>query len=137
MNKLTIIGNLTRDPELRSTRDGTAVCSFTVAVNRRQRAGQPQEADYFRVTAWRGLAETCSRFLAKGRKVAVSGPVSCSTYTGSDNQVRASMDVTADDVEFLSAREGIETPPAGAAAPASTVPAAPGGYAEVYDDLPF
>lgn len=101
MNKLTIIGNLTKDPELRSTRDGTPVCSFTVAVNRRARAGQPQEADFFRVTAWRGLAETCNRFLAKGRKVAVNGPVTCSTYTGNDNVVRASLDVNAEDVEFL------------------------------------
>ena len=76
MNKLTIIGNLTRDPELRTTATGVNVCSFTVAVNRRNRRddqnGQP-EADFFRVTAWRQLADICSKYLAKGRKVCVSG----------------------------------------------------------------
>ena len=104
MNKVFIIGNLTRDPELRSTRDGIPVCSFTVAVNRRIRnaeAGQP-EADFFRVTAWRQLGEICSKYLAKGRKVSVTGSVSVSTYTGNDGNTRASLDVTADDVEFLS-----------------------------------
>ena len=107
MNKLFIIGNLTRDPELRSTRDGIAVCSFTVAVNRRSKGAQAgqQDADFFRVNAWRELGETCAKFLAKGRKVAVTGSVSVSTYTGSDGTARASMDVRADQVEFLSPKE--------------------------------
>ena len=73
MNKLTIIGNLTRDPELRSLSSGIPVCTFTVAVNRRNRSqnaenGQP-EADFFRVSAWRQLGENCARYLSKGRKV--------------------------------------------------------------------
>jgi single-strand DNA-binding protein len=104
MNKLFITGNLTRDPELRSTRDGTPVCSFTVAVNRRQKsaeAGKP-DADFFRVTAWRALGESCGKYLAKGRKVAVTGSVSVNTYTAQDGSTRASMEVVADDVEFLS-----------------------------------
>lgn len=107
MQKLFIIGNLVRDPELRSTRDGIAVCSFTVAVNRRSKGAQAgqQDADFFRVNAWRELGETCAKFLAKGRKVAVTGSVSVSTYTGSDGTARASMDVRADQVEFLSPRE--------------------------------
>ena len=105
MNKLTIIGNLTKDPELRTTQDGISVCSFTVAVNRRnRREGQP-EADYFRVSAWRGLGENCGKYLAKGRKVCVVGPVSVRTYEASDGTTRASMEITADDVEFLSARD--------------------------------
>lgn len=107
MNKVYIIGNLTRDPEMRSTRDGIPVCSFTVAVNRRNRsaqAGQP-EADYFRVTAWRGLAEICSRYLEKGKKAAVTGAVSVSTYTTNAGEHRAQMEITADDVEFLSPRD--------------------------------
>ena len=104
MNKLFITGNLTRDPELRSTRDGTPVCSFTVAVNRRQKGAEAgkQDADFFHVTAWREMGETCGKYLAKGRKVAVTGSVSVSTYTGSDGTTRASMDVRADQVEFLS-----------------------------------
>ena len=105
MNKLTIIGNLTRDPELRVTSQGISVCSFTVAVNRRnQKEGQP-EADFFRVTAWRQLGENCGKFLAKGRKVAVVGMVSVSTYQANDGSTRAQMEVTADDVEFLSPKD--------------------------------
>ena len=105
MNKLTIIGNLTRDPELRTTQSGLNVCTFTVAVNRRRSAaGDQPEADYFRVTAWRALADNCNKFLAKGRKVAVVGPVMVNTYTANDGTTRASMEVTADDVEFLSPR---------------------------------
>ena len=101
MNKLTIIGNLTKAPEQRTTQSGIAVTTFTVAVNRRRtQDGQP-EADFFRVTSWRGLAETCGKYLDKGRKVCVVGPVSISTYTGNDGQTRASMEVTAEDVEFL------------------------------------
>ena len=103
MNKIFIIGNLCADPKLRSTRDGIAVCSFTVAVNRRTHGAQAQpEADYFRVTAWRGLGETCAKYLARGRKVAVCGSVSAVPYTAQDGTARASLEITADDVEFLS-----------------------------------
>lgn len=104
MNKLTIIGNLVRSPEQRTTQSGISVTTFTLAVNRRrQQEGQP-DADFFRVTAWRGLAETCGKYLDKGRKVCVVGPVSINTYTGNDGQTRASMEVTAEDVEFLTPR---------------------------------
>ena len=139
MNKLTIIGNLTRDPELRTTSTGLNVCSFTVAVNRRRSANSNQpEADFFRVTAWRQLGENCQRYLAKGRKVAVVGPVSVSTYTANDGTTRASLEVTADDVEFLSSRN--EDAGYAPAAPAQPAPAAPAmnGFEEVDDeDLPF
>lgn len=105
MQKLFIVGNLTKDPDSRVTKEGISVCSFTVAVNRRHHAeGQP-EADFFRVTAWRGLADNCAKYLSKGKKVAVTGPVSVSTYQGQDGKTRASMDVTAEDVEFLSPKE--------------------------------
>ena len=104
MNKLTIIGNLVRDPELRTLNSGVNVCTFTVAVNRRRKAeGQP-EADFFRVSAWRQLGETCEKYLAKGRKVAVTGSVEARAYMGSDGQPKASLEMTADDVEFLSSR---------------------------------
>lgn len=137
MNKTTIIGNLTRDPELRSVQgnDGyVSVCDFTVAVNRRQRNQGQQEADFFRVTAWRGLGENCKKYLAKGRKVCVIGPVSISTYTGADAKAHASLEVTADDVEFLSSKQD--------AAPAAqqAAPAAPAPVQTVMgedDDLPF
>ena len=108
MQKIFIIGNLTRDPDLRVTRDGIEVCSFTVAVNRRRREGKDPEADYFRVTAWRELGKNCKTYLAKGRKVAVTGAVSVSTYQAQDGTTRASMDVNADEVEFLTPKG--ETP---------------------------
>ena len=119
-----IIGNLTRTPELRSTTTGLQVCTFTVAVNRRrqQQEGQP-EADFFRVSAWRQLGENCAKYLSKGRKVCVIGPVSCRTYTGNDGQVRASMEVTADDVEFLTPRSE-----AGESVPAQPQDHAPTAY---------
>ena len=100
MQKLTIIGNLTANPELRSTPNGIPVCTFTIAVNGRK---QDEPATFFRVTAWRQLGENCARYLAKGKKVFVSGPVSVSTYTAKDGTTRASLEVTAEDVEFLSA----------------------------------
>lgn len=103
MNRLFIIGNLTRDPELRTTQDGKNVCNFTVAVNRRQKQGQ-SEADFFRVSVWGNMASVCSQYLAKGRKVAVTGSVSVRTYTGSDGAARANLEVLANDVEFLSPR---------------------------------
>ena len=99
MNKLAAIGNLTRDPELRSTPNGIPVCTFTIAVNGRK---QDEPATFFRITAWRQLGENCNRYLAKGKKVFVSGPVSVSTYTAKDGSTKASLEVTAEDVEFLS-----------------------------------
>lgn len=108
MNKLTIIGNLTKDPELRTTQDGTSVCNFTVAVNRRKANGQKPEADFFRVSVWRGMGENCAKYLSKGRKVCVIGPVTVRTYTTQDGKSGASLEVTADDVEFLSSAESSE-----------------------------
>ena len=142
MNKLTIIGNLTRDPELRATSAGINVCDFTVAVNRRVRRdaqGAQPEADFFRVSAWRQLGENCAKFLAKGRKVCVVGPVSVRTYQASDGSTRASLEVTAEDVEFLSSRNDGDTAgayTAPAAAPAAE-PQAAGFTAVETDELPF
>lgn len=140
MNKLTIIGNLTRDPELRTTSTGVNVCSFTVAVNRRRSAqgGNQPEADFFRVSAWRQLGENCAKYLAKGRKVAVVGAVSVSSYTANDGSTRFSLEVSADDVEFLSPRGEDGYAPASGAQPAAAPAAAASGFAEVdEDELPF
>lgn len=103
MNRLTIIGNLTRDPESRTTNSGSTVCSFTLAVNRRgqQKEGQP-DADFFRVSAWNKMGENCQKYLTKGKKVAVVGSVSVHTYQAQDGTTKASMEVFAQDVEFLS-----------------------------------
>lgn len=105
MNKLTIIGNLTRDPELRTTQSGVNVCDFTVAVNRK---GKSDGVDYFRVTCWRGLADIASKYLSKGKKVAVVGQVGVSSYKDRNGEVKHSLDVTADDLELLSPRDHYE-----------------------------
>lgn len=136
MNKLTIIGRLTRDPELRTTTTGTTVCNFTVAVDRRKKIeGQPT-ADFFKVTAWRQLGENCNKWLIKGRQVAVTGPVSVRMYQTQSGEHRADLEVTADDVEFLSSasdaarEEKTETPKTDAAT----------GFEQVempQDELPF
>ena len=104
MNKLTIIGNLTRDPELRTTTSGINVCGFTVAVNRPRKNGEDQGADYFSVTAWRERGELCAKYLSKGRKVCVIGPVSVRTYQKNNGETAAQLEVTADEVEFLSSK---------------------------------
>ncbi len=130
MNKLTIIGNLTRDPELRTTQTGVNVCTFTVAVNRRKAGGGQQEADFFRVSAWRERGEVCAKYLAKGRKVCVIGSVSVSTYKGRDGNTYANLEVLADEVEFLSAAQAAPEPEP------QTDPQT--GFAQVEDEgLPF
>ena len=127
MNKLVLTGNLTRSPELRSTPNGIPVCTFTIAVNGRK---SDDPTAYFRITVWRQLAEICNRYLTKGKKVFVSGPVSVSTYTAKDGTTRASLEVTAEDVEFLS--------PAGTGAENAQVDER-AGFVKVEDDetLPF
>ncbi len=106
MNKLFIIGNLTSDPELRTTSTGISVCTMNVAVNRRfANANGERQTEYFRVTAWRQLGENCARFLTKGRKVSVIGEVTARAYEGKDGVARASLEVTAEEIEFLSPRE--------------------------------
>lgn len=102
MNKIILIGNLTADPERRATSSGVSVTTFTIAVNRR---GQEKLTDFFRIQAWRGLADTCARFLAKGRKVAVIGELQARTYEAKDGTTRLSLDVSADEVEFLTQAE--------------------------------
>lgn len=102
MNKCFIIGNLTADPELRTTTSGKQVCSFTVAVNRRQKNGNENQADFFRVSVWNQLAEVCQKYLAKGRKVSVVGRVSVEEYTDKSGKMRSNLCLLAEDVEFIS-----------------------------------
>ena len=104
MNKVYLIGNLTRDPEMRSTNTGIPVCNFSIAVNRRFKNAQTgqQETDFFNIVAWRQLAELCSRYLVKGRKVAVFGSIQTRSYEAQDGSKRTAFDIVADEVEFLS-----------------------------------
>ena len=103
MKKIVLIGNLTHDPETRSTPNGVTVCSFTIAVNRRFASqGGEKQTDFFRINAWRQLGDLCARYLTKGRKVAVIGELQARTYEAKDGTTRLSLDVSADEVEFLS-----------------------------------
>lgn len=125
MNKVFLIGNLTKDPEMRSTQSGVAVCNFSIAVNRRFRNAQTgqQETDFLNVIAWRQLAELCAKYLAKGRKVAIAGSIQTRTYEAKDGSKRTTFDIVADEVEFLSANQngGAQSMPGG-------VQSMPGAY---------
>lgn len=105
---MTIIGNLTKDPETRNTQNNKTVCNFTVAVNRRNKTGNGEhpETDFFRVAAWGAMGENCQKFLAKGKKVAVIGAVQVRTFTDNNGEFKANLEIPfADEVEFLSPRE--------------------------------
>lgn len=137
MNKVMLIGNLTRDPELRTTSSGTSVCTFSIAVNRNfTNAAGEREADFINITVWRGLAENCAKYLTKGRKVAVAGSLQSRTYDDKEGNKRYALEVVADDVEFLSSRnDSADAPAAGANRPAARKPIA--NLQPVDDELPF
>jgi len=103
-----IIGNVGRDPELRYTQSGVAVCDFSVAVTRRwtdRNSNEPREkTTWFRVSAWRSLAETCNQFVRKGMQIMVTGEVDASAYIGQDGEARATLELTAQNVQFLGTR---------------------------------
>lgn len=102
MNKCILIGNLTRDPELTQTPSGTALCKFTIAVNRNYtNAEGEREADFINIVAWRTTAENCGKYLTKGSKVAVCGQIQTSSYDADDGTKRYRTDVVAQDVEFI------------------------------------
>ena len=105
MNKVFLIGNLTRDPELTETAGGVSVCHFAIAVNRSYSSSDGErQTDFFNVTAWRGLADTVARYTKKGSKVAVSGSIQMRTYDDNQGIRRTAVDIIAQDVEFLSSR---------------------------------
>lgn len=133
MNKIILIGNLTSEPEVRGTQSGHTVCSFGLAVNSR-RAGQ-DHTEFFRVSAWDKLGENCKTYLSKGKKVFVAGPLTYSTYKKHDGSVGVNLEVTANEVEFLTPREAI---PQGYAPAYSAPSMAPEVSTMVeMDDLPF
>ena len=119
MNKIILIGNLTRDPESNTTASGVAYCRFAIAVNRR--FSRDNEVDYFNVVAWRGVAASCAKVLTKGRKVCVVGSLQTRSYDAQDGSKRTAIEVVADEVEFL----GSPMREDGAAAPQSRREEAP------------
>ena len=102
MNSVILIGRLARDPELSYTpNSNTACCRFTIAVDRPKRNGEDQGADFIRITVWGKQAETCDRYLSKGRQVAVMGRIQTGSYKNREGVTVYTTDVVADRVEFL------------------------------------
>ena len=116
LNRVQLIGNLTRDPELRYTPAGNAVCTFGLATNRSWTtdAGEKrEEVDFHRIVAWNKLAELCSQFLVKGRKVYVEGRLSTRNWTGQDGTQKSTTEVVIDDMILLDNKQGGSSAPAG------------------------
>ena len=109
MNKIMLIGNLGRDPEMNYTPDGTAVTRFSLAVVTRTTKSATgerlQETEWFNITAWRQLAETCSTYLKKGQKVFIEGRLATRKYTDKNGIERTALDVTASDLEMLTPKD--------------------------------
>ena len=106
MNKVILIGNLTRDPELTETPNGVAVCKFNIAVSRDYSdSNGNRKTDFFNITVWRGRAETCGKYLKKGNKVAVVGSLQNRSYEDRDGVKRTVTDVVASEVEFLTPKQ--------------------------------
>ena len=102
MNKAIVIGNITRDPDVRMTGSGISVCTFTVAVQRRfANQNGERQADFIPVVCWRGLAENCGKYLKKGSKVGVCGSIQTRNYEAQDGTKRYVTEIIADEVEFL------------------------------------
>lgn len=105
MNKVFLIGNLSTDVDKKTTASGVSYCRFSIAVNRRF-AKTNEDVDFFNILCWRGLADTCANNLTKGKKVAVVGSIQINKYQGNDGTPRQAIEITADDIEFLTPRDG-------------------------------
>lgn len=117
LNKVMVIGRLGADPEMRFTQSGVPVTQFRIAVNRAFRAGgegdRREETDWFRITAWQKLAETCNQYLVKGKRVYVEGRLQTRTFQGQDGQTRYMTEIVANDVIFLDPATGALPPGSG------------------------
>ena len=106
MNKVFLIGNLTRDPELTETANGIAVCRFSIAVSRNYSgADGERKTDFFNCVAWRGLGETVARYVKKGNKIAVSGSIELHNYDDNEGVKRTVVEIVVQDVEFLTPKQ--------------------------------
>ena len=123
INRVVLVGNLTRDPELRSTSSGMSVCKMGIAVNDRRKQGDDwvEKVNFFDVTVWGAQAENCSRYLSKGRPVAIDGRLDYQTWE-KDGQKRSNIEIIAQTVQFLGSRQD-----AGSSAPAPVATGAPSG----------
>ena len=112
INRVVISGNLTRDPELRSTPGGTSICGLRIAVNSRRKDESGQWVDkpnYFDVTVFGAQGDNCAQYLAKGRPVAIDGRLNWREWEAKDGTKRQSVDIIADSVQFLGSRDGAQS----------------------------
>lgn len=145
INRVVLTGNLTRDPELRTTPSGTSVCSLRLACNTRRRDASGDWVDkpnFFDVTVWGAQGENCANYLQKGRPVALDGRLEWREWEDGQGNKRQAVDIIADSVQFLGSREGGEN--GGRYAPQSDIPVdssdlapAPAGGGNRDDDIPF
>lgn len=106
MNKVFLIGNLTKDPELTTTTSGIPVCKYSIAVTRKF---SQNETDFFNIVVWRAPAENCFKYLKKGNKVAISGAIQNRNYEGNDGIKRYTTEIVADEVQFLTNKNAQDT----------------------------
>jgi single-strand DNA-binding protein len=135
-NKIILVGNLGRDPELRYTAQGTPVCSFSMATNerRKNREGEMQDqTTWFRITLWNRLAETASQYLQKGKQVYIEGRLRVEEYVDRDGKPRHSLEVFATDMHFIGSRGGDDA--SGSYERAASAGASSGSPAESQADL--
>jgi single-strand DNA-binding protein len=150
INRVVLVGNLTRDPELRALPTGTSVCELGLAVNHRRKNQQTgewvEEPNFFRVNVFGAQGENCARFLSKGRQVAIDGRLRWRQWEAQDGSKREAVEIIAETVQFIGPREGgggsggdasFDRPAAGVAAPAAETQAWSGGGGDVDDDIPF
>ncbi|HEX3293611.1 MAG TPA: single-stranded DNA-binding protein [Solirubrobacterales bacterium] len=145
INVVVVTGNLTRDPELRSTPGGTSVCKLRVAVNSRRRDQGGEWVDkpnYFDVTVWGAQGENCANYLSKGRPVAIDGRLDWREWEAKEGGKRQSVEIIANSVQFLGSRDGGGSGGGNGFSPASDVPADTSDFEEAgvggkEDDIPF
>ena len=134
MNKAILLGRLVKDPELRYTQSGTAVATFTLAVDRRfQKQGEERQADFINCVAWQKTAEFVANYFTKGKLMALSGSIQVRTWEDNEGTKRYATEVIADDVEFAESKNSSES----ATPKAPAQPKADFEEVPTSDDLPF
>ena len=141
-NKVILGGRLTTAPELKQTQSGVSVCSFSIAVNRRAKAGEERVADFFNVTAWRATAEFVYKYFTKGSSILVVGTLQNRSWTDQNGVKHYATDVIADEVTFVDSRSesaAAQADQAGFVPPAYAAPVEAPKFEEIKqdDDLPF
>jgi len=140
INRVVLVGNLTRDPELRQTPSGTSVCSLRIAVNSRRRDESGQWIDkpnYFTISVFGNQAESCSQYLSKGRPVAIDGRLDWREWQTQDGQKREAVEIVAESVQFLGGRGDGELGGGNQFVPAGAASGADADFQGADDDIPF